>query len=169
MGFINWSFCGEDRLKRACVCATYPVRLVMVPRVMGCLIWARGSTTVRLGSGDSRGFPMLLLVKLLYESWLLSLPGNTKKYRIKSVLDVPWTARSEKSPFHRFGVDHYRQICQSRAFLGNGRRTLRFTLWMLVQPTTIFSGLSGSVISSVVFTDEKQCSLWIKIYHSVAD
>ena len=43
----------------------YPVRLVMVPRVMGCLIWARGSTMVRLGSGDSRGFPMWLLVKLL--------------------------------------------------------------------------------------------------------
>ena len=43
----------------------YPVRLVMVPSVMGCLIWARGSTTVRLGSGDSRGFPMWLLVKLL--------------------------------------------------------------------------------------------------------
>lgn len=69
-----------------CVCATYPVRLVMVPRVMGCLIWAKGSTTVRVGSGDSRGLPMLLLVKLLYESWLLSLAGNTQKYRIiKSV------------------------------------------------------------------------------------
>lgn len=59
-----------------CVCGAYPVRLVMVPRVMGCLIWARGSTTVRLGSGVSRGFPMLLLVKLLYESWLLSLAAR---------------------------------------------------------------------------------------------
>lgn len=61
-----------------CVCTTYPERLVMVPRVMGCLIWASGSTTVRLGRGVSLGFPMLLLVKLLYESWLLSLAANTR-------------------------------------------------------------------------------------------
>lgn len=52
----------------------YPVRLVMVPRVMGCLIWARGTTTVRLGRGERRRFPGLLLVKLLYVSWLFNLP-----------------------------------------------------------------------------------------------
>lgn len=124
-----------------CMCyATYPVRLVMVPRVMGCLIWARGSTTVRLGSGDSRGFPMLLFVKLLYESWLLSLARNTKKYRITAsvlieqyrmfpgqqgqwnllFMDLEWN-RTDK-------LEHNGQICQSWALPGNGCRKLRIPL-----------------------------------------
>lgn len=43
----------------------YPVRFVMVPNVIGCLICARGVTTIKLGRGESRGLPGLLLVKLL--------------------------------------------------------------------------------------------------------
>ena len=43
----------------------YPVRLVMVPNVIGCLICARGINTIRLGRGESRGLPGLLLAKLL--------------------------------------------------------------------------------------------------------
>lgn len=44
---------------------SYPVRFVMVPNVIGCLICARGVTTIKLGRGESRGLPGLLLVKLL--------------------------------------------------------------------------------------------------------
>lgn len=43
----------------------YPVRLVMVPNVIGCLICARGISTIKLGRGESRGLPGLLLAKLL--------------------------------------------------------------------------------------------------------
>lgn len=43
----------------------YPVRFVMVPSVIGCLICARGVTTIKLGRGESRGLPGLLFVKLL--------------------------------------------------------------------------------------------------------
>lgn len=55
----------KTAVKKAPSLKPYPVRLVMVPNVIGCLICARGITTIKLGRGESRGLPGLLLVKLL--------------------------------------------------------------------------------------------------------
>lgn len=109
-------------------CASYPERLVMVPRVMGCLIWARGSTTVRLGSGASRGFPMLLLVKLWYESWLLSLAGNTRIYIITSVKNIGFSPGRESFLIDLKGNISIESLPSSC--------TENHTVWYLVKPFT---------------------------------
>lgn len=81
----------------------YPVRLVMVPNVIGCLICARGISTIKLGRGESRGLPGLLLAKLLQESWLFSFPTKrkTKKSITTGHLLHGWSLHSPHQSFKK--------------------------------------------------------------------